>query len=68
MRIMNGSTQTPTPPNEWLYRDITDTYRHFTDKVYLADNDEPWLECTNDEKEQWEKDHPEPEPEPEPEQ
>jgi len=64
--------QTPTPPNEWLYQDYTEedvVKRDFKPFVYLGKNAEPWAECTNEEKVQWEEEHkPEPEPEPSPEQ
>lgn len=58
--------QEPKNPDNWLYRDISENDRIFTKIVYLGINDTPWLECTNDEKEQWEEDHPQPEPDPEP--
>lgn len=56
--------QRPTPPNEWLYEDRGADNRYFTTIVYLGKNAEPWAECTNEEKEQWEREHPQPEPEP----
>lgn len=61
--------QTPTPPNEWLYQDQDENYRYFTKRVLLGKNAEPWPECTDAEKVEWEESHqpaPEPEPEPEP--
>lgn len=65
---MNNSEltpQRPTPPNEWLYKDIDNGDRWFTPIAYLGKNDRPWNECTDAEKRKWEEDHPEPEPEPE---
>lgn len=60
---METRTQYPTPPNEWLYQDQPDGSRIFTDYVILGKEAQPWAECTNEEKEQWEKDHPQPEDE-----
>ena len=57
--------QTPTPPNEWLYEEVGDE-RHFAKEVCLGKNAEPWPECTDEEKVQWEEEHKEPEPTPEP--
>lgn len=37
--------------------------RLFRKEVYLSDNAEYWAECTNEEKEQWEQEHPAPEDE-----
>ena len=64
--------QTPNPPNEWLYETtVIDgglVKRNFVPFAYLGKNAEPWPECTDEEKVQWEEDHkPEPEPEPTPE-
>lgn len=55
--------QTPSDPNNWLYRDMSEDDRIFSKLVYLGINDTEWPECTNEEKEQWEHDHPIPEPE-----
>ena len=49
--------QRPTPPNEWLYEDRGENNRYFTKVVLLGKHAEPWAECTNEEKEQWEHDH-----------
>lgn len=49
--------QRPTPPNEWLYEDRGENNRYFTKVVFLGKHAEPWAECTNEEKEQWEHDH-----------
>lgn len=53
--------QRPQNEQDWLYKDVNDD-RWFTKEVVLNDNAEPWAECTNEEKEQWEHDHPQPEP------
>ena len=47
--------QTPTPPMDWLYHDEPDGNRIFKKEVYLGKNAEPWPECTNEEKEQWQR-------------
>lgn len=36
--------------------------RTFHPSVYLGKEDHPWAECTTEEKEQWEREHPKPEP------
>ena len=57
--------QVPSQPDNWLYLDLSEDDRAFSKVVYLGVNAEPWAECTNAEKEQWEEEHkPEPEPEP----
>jgi len=49
--------QIPTPPNDWLYKDISENERWFSDEICRPKDSEPWLECTNSEKEQWESEH-----------
>ena len=46
--------QTPTPPNEWCYQDQGENFRYFTKRVLLGKNEQPWAECTTEEKVQWE--------------
>lgn len=59
---MNGFVvQRPTPPNEWLYKDEGEN-RMFRDYIMRPESVPAWGECTNEEKEQWEREHPEPEP------
>jgi len=58
----NFITQYPTPPNEWLYKDENEN-RLFSDYVIRPTDSEPWNECTNADKEEWEKSHPQPQPE-----
>lgn len=67
--------QTPNPPNEWLYETIIEDgqeKRNFVPFAYLGKNAEPWPECTDmariDYEAWWERQHPQPEPEPEQEQ
>lgn len=55
--------QRPTPPNEWLYKDISENERWFSDEICRPVGSEPWMECTNAEKEQWESEHQPEEPE-----
>lgn len=45
--------QTPTAPNEWLYEDNQDG-RFFCKEVYLGKHAEPWHECTDSQKEEYE--------------
>lgn len=54
---MTKRVQTPTPPNEWCYQDQGENFRYFTKKVILGANAEPWAECTEEEKVQWEEEH-----------
>ena len=50
--------QYPTTPNAFLYRDEIDGSRTFTDCVIRNENTPAWSECTNEEKLQWEAEHP----------
>lgn len=59
---MNERKQTPSTPDNWLHNGAQDWRRIFSKLVYLGKDAEPWAECTNDEKEQWEEAHPVPEP------
>lgn len=59
--------QLPNVEGNWLYKD-TEFIRLFSKCVYLPDGAEPWAECTDEAKQQWEAEHPQPEPEPEPKQ
>ena len=49
--------QIPTPPNAWLYQDRGENERYFTTLVYLGKHEPKWAECTNEEKEDWEREH-----------
>lgn len=52
--------QTPDNANNWLY--FGEGFgRVFKKEVYLPDTAPAWAECTNEEKEQWEQEHPAPE-------
>ena len=55
--------QEPSNPDNWLHNDAPDWQRIFSKLVYLGKDAPLWEECTNTEKEQWEKGHPVPEPE-----
>lgn len=57
----------PEAPNEWLWRDhAEDVKREFYPSVSIPAQDEPlWHECTDQQRRDWEEQHPEPEPEPE---
>lgn len=56
--------QIPTPPNEWLYKEESESVRLWAQAVDLPDSLPYWAECTNAEKEEWEHEHPQPEPDP----
>ena len=58
---MASITQRPTPPNEWLHNEAPDHTRIFTDYIIRNENTPAWAECTTEEKEQWEREHPQPE-------
>lgn len=69
MNMVRSREQIPTQPNEWIYKDLSLNERCFWSRYTHSDESDPDLpECTNEEKEQWEREHPQPEPEPEPEQ
>lgn len=55
--------QEPKNSNNWLFRDLAEDNRVFSKVVYLGKNDTEWDECTNEEKQAWETEHPVPEPE-----
>lgn len=54
--------QRPTEGYDWLYQDRGENDRYFTKKVILGKHEPEWAECTNEEKEEWEREHPAPEP------
>lgn len=54
---MNGRKQIPTNPDNWLYQDWDENTRVFGKEVWLADNADEWAECTNEEKDEWERQH-----------
>ena len=49
----------------WLYQDRSENDRYFTDMVLLGKHEEPWNECTQAEREQWQKWQDEYNPQPE---
>lgn len=50
--------QIPTPPNEWIYKQESEEERLFWTKFTHWNENEPDLpECTNEEKEEWERQH-----------
>lgn len=57
--------QRPTKENNWLYEDKSENDRYFFKIALLADDASEFPECTDAEKEEWEREHPTPEPEPE---
>lgn len=49
--------QKPTVEGNWLYQDRGENNRYFTTIVYLGKHEPEWPECTNEEKEAWEREH-----------
>ena len=49
--------QRPELPENWLYEDWGNNIRIFSKEVALGCRATRWLECTNEEKEQWETEH-----------
>lgn len=58
---MIGYDQRVTQPDNWLHDGAPDYTRQFVKVIHLPIG-EAWTECTNEEKEQWEREHPAPEP------
>lgn len=50
--------QEPKIQGNWLYYTDDSGKRQFTKKVYLGIEDTEFPECTNEEKEKWEAEHP----------
>ena len=46
--------QKPTEGYDWLYQDRGENDRYFTDIVYLGKHENPWPECTQAERDEWE--------------
>lgn len=56
-------TQVPDVEGNWLYIDFSENDRQFYKSIDLGKTQEPFPECTDEEKKQWEEEHkPEPEP------
>ena len=49
--------QTPVNPDNWLYKDFEENRREFSKFIYLGKEDTQWGECTNEEKETYEREH-----------
>lgn len=49
--------QLPSSPKNWLHDGAQDYTRIFSKLVYLGIYAEPWSECTDAEKEAWEREH-----------
>ena len=61
---MRMIVQRPSEGYDWLYEDRADDDRYFTTVVYRPEGTDPWLECTDADKQAWEDEHrPTPEPE-----
>lgn len=52
--------QYPSVEGNFLYHDEEDGKRLFSDYIIRSSEADPWLECTPEEKEEWEREHPEP--------
>ena len=66
IEMINGIRVQYPDSGKWLYDGAPDYNRIFkNDYVILGKDVEPWLECINEEKEEFEKTHPAPEQEPE---
>lgn len=57
MEMITTKKQTPSIAENWLYKDEAGI-RIFAKEVYLPDDAPLWAECTDEEKEEWEKEHP----------
>ena len=65
---MKMIVQRPSEGYDWLFEDRADDDRYFTTVVYRPEGTDPWLECTDADKQAWEDEHrPEPTPDHEPE-
>ena len=53
--------QRPSVDGNWLYQDRGENDRYFTNMVILGKHEPEWAECTNKEKEEWEREHQQPE-------
>lgn len=49
--------QRPSDGMDWLYEYRGENDRYFTDVVYRPEGTEPWAECTQAEREEWEEAH-----------
>lgn len=49
--------QRPIEGYDWLYQDRGENDRYFTDMVILGKHEPEWAECTESQKEEWEKQH-----------
>lgn len=67
IEIINGIRVEYPDEGMWLHDNAPDYTRNFkNDFVMLGKDAEPWAECTDSEREEFERTHPQPEP-PEPE-
>ena len=58
---MAAVTQYPAPPNVWLHDWMEDYTRVFTDYIIRPESGEPWQECTDEERKEFERLNPKPE-------
>lgn len=57
---MAAVTQRPTPPNVWLHNGAEDYTRIFSDYIIRPESATPWEECTDEERKEFERTHPNP--------
>lgn len=50
----NGLDNQYSDEGKWLYQDQSENYRYFTNVVLLGNGEEPWPECTEQERQEWE--------------
>ena len=51
----------PEEPNEWIYTEPEPDHREFVPSITTRPDDQPnWHECTNQQRRDWEEQHPEP--------
>lgn len=50
-----GNRNEYSDDGKWLYQDRGENDRYFTNVVYLGKDEEPWKECTDEEKHEYEK-------------
>ena len=54
---MKMIVQRPSEGYDWLYEDRADDDRYFTTVVYRPEGTDPWLECSDADKQAWEEAH-----------
>ena len=52
-----GNRNEYSDEGKWLYQERGENDRYFTTFVWLGKDENPWPECSNEEREQWEDEH-----------